>query len=231
MPEQPIKLFASRAERFPEPDAKDVVERVLRAGLAGVPLVGGPVDELLSLVMVPAVEKRRDEWLKDLADVVEQLEKRVEGFKPENLAGNEAFVSATLYATRIALSTHQHEKRVLLRNALLNIAWGKTAEEDRHQVLLTAIEAFTMSHVKVLQFLWTGRGSVALVPPTTNYGQAIQTALPELRVENDFLQHIMNDLRNRGFSNLSGPNAAHPQHPAITNFGIAFLRFVSTPDT
>src|SRR5579859_676379 len=93
----------------------------------------------------------------------------------------------------------------------------------------TAIEAFSPSHVKVLHFLWTGRGSVPPVPPITNYGQAIQTALPELKVQIDLLQHILNDLTNRGFSNLSGPQAAHPQNPVITNFGIEFLHFVSEP--
>jgi hypothetical protein len=228
MSDKPIKLFSSRAEQYPESDAKDVAEGLFRATLAVVPVIGGPADELLSLVLAPAVQVRRDEWLKELDDAVEQLEKRIDGFKPENLSGNNAFISATIYATRIALSTHQKEKRVLLRNALITIALNPTINEDLQQVYLSAIEAFTPSHVKVLNFLWKGSGQ--LVPPVTNYGQAIQSALPELKLQTDFLQHILNDLRSRGFSNLSGPSAAHPQNPAITNFGIEFLHFISAPD-
>lgn len=225
MLEEPI---ASRAEQYPKSDRDDVAQGVVRAALDAIPFVGGPITELLTLVLSPAVQRRRDEWFKDLADAVEQLEKTVEGFRIENLAKNESFVSATIQATRIALATHHQEKRGMLRNALLNIALGKAApNEDLQQVYLTAIEAFTPSHVKVLNFLW--KGSRSLQAPITNYGQAIESALPELRGQSNFLQYIMNDLRNRGFSNLSGPSAAHPQNPAITNLGIQFLTFIAAP--
>ena len=227
MSEDPIKLFASRAERYPESDDADVAQGVARATLAAIPVLGGSITELVSLVLSPAVQRRRDEWFKDLADAVERLERRVEGFRIETLAQNESFVSATIQATRIALATHQQEKRGMLRNALLNIALGAEQNEDLQQAYLTAIEAFTPSHVKVLNFLW--KGSDALQPPITNYGQAIESVLPELRGQSNFLQYIMSDLRNRGFSNLSGPSAAHPQHPAITNLGIQFLTFVAAP--
>ena len=94
---------------------------------------------------------------------------------------------------------------------------------------VNAVGDFTASHVKVLQFLW--KGNTALRPPITNYGQAIEQAHPELRGQGDLVQHIMNHLRNRGFSPLSGPSAAHPQHQAITNLGIEFLTFLSAPET
>lgn len=105
--EKPIKLFDKRSERYPEPEKGDVPGAIVRAGLAAIPIVGGSINEMLSLILAPSVERRRGEWLKDLANVVEELEKQVVGFDPKNLSGNEAFVSASIQATRVALSTHQ----------------------------------------------------------------------------------------------------------------------------
>jgi hypothetical protein len=40
MAEEPIKLFASRADRYPEPDVADNVQGVTRAALAAIPILG-----------------------------------------------------------------------------------------------------------------------------------------------------------------------------------------------
>jgi hypothetical protein len=54
--------------------------------------------------------------LKELADALEELERKVEGFRVENLAQHEAFVSATIQAIRAAISMHQQEKLEALRS-------------------------------------------------------------------------------------------------------------------
>lgn len=207
----------------------------MRAGMAAIPIIGGSINELLSLVLAPALQRRRDEWLKDLADVVEELEKRFDGFDPKNLSGNEAFVSATIHATRVALSTHQKDKRGMLRNALLNISLSKGPNEELQQIFLNAIDTFTCSHVKVLDFLWRQHNILAESSrdsnePISNYGQAINIGLPELRKEAGLLEPIMNDLKIRGFSDVSSPDYVFPRNPAITNLGIQFLHFIEKPE-
>src|SRR5579859_716258 len=92
MTEGPMKLFATRSERYPEPTEADTAVAAARAGIGAIPVIGGSINEILSLVLAPAVARRRDEWFKELADAVEQMEKTVEGFTPENLANNEAFI-------------------------------------------------------------------------------------------------------------------------------------------
>ena len=119
----------------------------------------------------------------------------------------------------------------MLRNALLNIAVGKGPSEDLQQVFLNAIDAFTCSHVKVLNFLWKQHEIIAgssrsSREPLSNYGQAIKIAFSELAKEDHLVQHIMNDLSLRGFSDVSGPRAVFPRNPAITNLGIEFLHFI-----
>lgn len=231
MAEDPIKLFARRAERYPEPTEADTAQAIARAGLAGIPVIGGPINEILSLVLAPAVERRRVEWLKELADALDQLEEKVAGFRVVELADNEAFVSATIQATRIAIGTHQQEKREYLRNALLNIAKGITTDEVKQQVFLNAIEAFTPTHIKALNLIWRGGGlnigwdknSIPMMQRT--YGAAIEILAPEVKGETSLMGALLADLRNRGFSNLGGPDVAFPQGGIITNLGIEFLNF------
>ncbi len=236
MAEDPIKLFSSRAERYPEPDEADAAYGAARAALAAIPGLGGSITEVLSIVLAPAVARRRDEWFKELADALDQVEAKVEGFRVENLAGNEAFVSATVQATRAAAATHQQKKREYLRNALVNVALGKQKDELRQHIFLNAIEAFLPAHVQTLELIW--RGSARKVPwdqqaipmSQRNYGTAIGILNPELKGQPWLTAAILGDLRNRGFSNLVDPNASFPQGSLMTNLGIEFLNFVLSPE-
>ena len=64
----------------------------------------------------------------------------MEGFTIESLADNEAFVTAAIKATRIAIGIQKREKRDMLRHALHNIAVGKAPNEELQQVYLDAVK-------------------------------------------------------------------------------------------
>jgi hypothetical protein len=64
----------------------------------------------------------------------------------------------------------------------------------------------------------------------TNYRQAIEALVPELKGQEDFVQYIMTDLRNRGFSRVGGSNTSFPESPGVTNMGGQFLDFVLKPE-
>lgn len=238
MAEEPSKLFATLAERYPQPDDTDVMLRLARAGIAAIPLVGGPINELLSGVLAPSVTRWRDEFIKGLAEDIEHLKLKVDGFKVEKLVENEQFVSATIHAVRIASATHQQEKRRMLQNALLKVAVGKGPTDELQQVFLNAIEAFSPSHVKVLKALWSGTGELINkhhvkqyeLGNLLNYGNVIRRLVPELEGHDGLVQCVLTELRNRGFSTLSGPEATFPSGTVITNVGIDFLRFVMEPE-
>lgn len=66
----------------------------------------------------PSLERRKEEWFNYLADAVDELRERLDGFDPRDLDGNEQFVSAVLAATTIAMKSHRQEKLEMLRNAL-----------------------------------------------------------------------------------------------------------------
>ncbi|HEV2499884.1 MAG TPA: hypothetical protein VGY31_09930 [Terriglobia bacterium] len=237
MAEKPITLFDSLSERYPERDDTDSMHRGMRAVIAAAPF-GGSVNELLSAVLTPPLVRRRDEWFKELAGRLEKLEGKVDGFKIEKLADNEQFVSATVQATRIALATHQQEKRKMLQNALLKIAVGDGPGDEMQQVYLNAVETFLPSHIKVLRALWSGTQELINkhhVKPTElgnllNYGNLIRRLVPELEGHDGLVQCIITDLRSRGFSTLSGPEAGFPGGSVVTNVGINFLRFLMEPE-
>lgn len=232
MAEKPIRLFDTLAGRYPEPDDVDTLRRYIRAGIAIIPMVGGSMNELLSMVLAPGVMRYRDEWFKDLANLVEELGLRVDGFKPEKLAENDQFISATIQATRIATATHQHDKRVMLRNALFNVATEKGPKEDLQQVFFNAIEEFSPSHVKLLKVLWTGRQDLSrknLFSGVGTYQDVVERLIPELRGQQNLVECILTDLRNRGFSTLDRTNVPYGNATVITNLGIEFLHFVMDP--
>lgn len=229
MAENPIKLFGTLADRYPEPGDADTLRRYIRAGIAIIPIVGGSANELLSTVLAPGVVRRRDEWFKDMADLMDELKSTVEGFKPEKLAESDEFISATILATRIATATHQREKRELLHNALFNVAIGKGPKDDLQQIFFNAIEEFSPSHVKLLKVLWTGRQDLSqrnLYSGVGTYKDAIEKLVPELQNQQSLVECILTDLRNRGFSRLNQVNVPYGNAAVITNLGIEFLHFV-----
>jgi hypothetical protein len=59
MSDEPTNPIATRAQRYPEQTEEDAVQAVARAAVAAVPVIGGTITELLSLVLAPAVERRK----------------------------------------------------------------------------------------------------------------------------------------------------------------------------
>ena len=105
--EEPTKLFATRAEQYPQPNEVDTARRAIEKLAERVPVLGPITVHVIAQFLVPGVERRREEWFKGLADDLDRLQEKIEGFRVEDLANLDAFVSATIQATRIAIGTHQ----------------------------------------------------------------------------------------------------------------------------
>lgn len=235
MAEEPTKLFATRAEQYPQPNEVDTARRAIEKLAERVPVLGPITVHVIAQFLVPGVERRREEWFKGLADDLDRLQEKIEGFRVEDLANNEAFVSATIQATRIAIGTHQSEKHKYLRNALLNVAKGTTSDDLKQQIFLNAIDAFSPAHVKAENLVWRGPGLIRwdehAIPMThRNYGTAMGIVAPELKGQPSLIAAVLADLRSRGFSNLNNPDLSFPQGGIITNLGVEFLNFVLSPE-
>jgi hypothetical protein len=112
-----------------------VLHTLAKAGLSAIPIVGGPAAELFTYLVVPPLTKRRDEWLRLIADGLMALEEKVENFSIESLSQNEDFVTMLLEASYLAVRSHQKEKIESLRNAVLNAAL-EPPEEHAQAILL-----------------------------------------------------------------------------------------------
>jgi len=240
MAEDPIKLFATRAERYPEPTQADIALGTGRAALAAIPFVGGSITEVLSLVLAPAVTRRRDTWLKELADGLEEAERKIDGFTVENLTQDEAFVSAVIEATRSAISTHKDEKRDALRNGLLNIALRRSTDEDQQQTFLRYIDELTVWHLRILTLFQDPPKQLTAKGVKTNYyagsaSQVLEDVYPELKGKREFYDQVAADLNSRG---LVGAGFLYgmmtPQGMVAkrtTPLADAFLAFITDPTT
>jgi len=204
-------------EPLPQPTVEDVAHAGGKGLLSVIPIVGGVASELLGLLSSPVVQ-RRDDWFADLERRLRELEGRVDGFRFDDLAQNEQFVSATLQATQVALRTHQPEKREALRNAVLNISLGKAPVDDRQSVFLNLIDRFTPLHLRVLRFL--------------------KNDAPKPDSPNDVSNHVVLDLNNNGLLHDGRPfTARNRDYPdllssgqwTVNSLGAEFLAFVKEP--
>ena len=196
-------MSEKQSEGLPKREAVDVVHAVVKAGLSAIPYAGGAASELLSLVIGPPLEKRRDNWLEGIATRLEQLEKEREDFKVEDLAENESFVTAVLRATRQALATHRKEKLEALRNAVLNAALPNAPDDDLQLMFINFIEDLTPWHLRILSFLAGIRTWAEVVAEPREvasqftYAATIEQAFPALEGRGEFHNAVLGGLHQR----------------------------------
>jgi hypothetical protein len=185
----------------PSSTVGDAAHMMARAGLSAIPMIGGPGAELFSYLIVPPLTKRRDEWVQSIAEGLQALEKRVDGFTIESLVGNEAFVTIVMNASQLAIRNHRKEKLEALRNAVLNAALNPP-DEDFQAILLNFIDAATPWHLRVLGFYHDPESHLqerGIKLTTGDYlGGYVSQAFPELERQDAFRLQIERDLLHYG---------------------------------
>lgn len=214
----------------PDTTAREVALGLARAGLSLVPAVGGAAAELLTLVVNPIIQGRRDRWLVSLAEAVDDL--RAHGIDVRTLEGNEAVVSIILNATQAAARTHEEEKLDALRNGVVNAVLGVNYDEQMSQMFIRCIDELTPLHLRLLDYYrapdeWFE--SRRMVVPDTF---PLNAVIPELEHRPELyalLAQAENDLVARGLLN-ERRRSGRPQrvpYPLTTSLGDLFLGFVS----
>src|SRR5437868_620890 len=90
---------------------EDVVNRIIKAGVGAIPVLGGPIAEFLSFVIGDPAQERRDDFIRDIYGRVVDLETARAEFTPENLRANESFQATFIQAAQLSMRTLQDEKR------------------------------------------------------------------------------------------------------------------------
>jgi hypothetical protein len=227
----------------PNETVGDAAHTLARAGLSMIPLIGGPAVELLSTILTPPIERRRDEWIESIATGLQMLAEKVDGFNIDDLSQNEIFVTTVLHASQVALRSHQREKLRALRNAVLNTAIRNATDEDLQLIFLRYIDMFTPLHMRILhlfddiQAVARTSGIVILHLETdnisSNYYDLLEYIFPELKDKKALCKHIGEDLYSNGLLTLNNIQAPLPERFVYYSYtsllGKQFLSFITSP--
>ncbi|MBN2181301.1 MAG: hypothetical protein JW715_05255 [Sedimentisphaerales bacterium] len=210
----------------PKKSAGDYAHTIAKAGLSSVPVFGGPAVELFQNVIQPPLGKRLNEWMRQVGEKLQFLEKQ--GQKLEDLQNNEVFISAVMHASQLALRTHKKEKLDALRNAVINIAKGQAPEEAIQHIYLDFVDSLTELHLRILKVIQSPsapKGEIGSLSGVIEYN------IPELGDKRELLNLLWKDLLSRdlvGGDSLDAVmigNRWREKH--TTKFGDEFLNFIS----
>lgn len=215
--------------KVPKQSKGDVAHTLMKAGLSAIPHLGGPAVELFQNLIQPPLEKRRGEWMAQVGEKLEELETK--GLKLSELQNNEAFVSAVMHASQIALRTHQAAKQDALRNAIINVAKGQAPDEALQNVFLNLVDSFTELHLRILEVF-----QAPAPPPNMSMGglsSVLEHSMPELRGNRELYDQLWKDLYSRGLVNTDGLHVTMTgrglREKRTTGIGDAFLKFIKEP--
>jgi hypothetical protein len=229
------------AYKVPQPGLLDHAHTATKAALSAVPVVGGPIAELVGTYISPPLIRRRDQWMESIADGLRELEARSDGFKLSDLSENETFITAVMHATRAALGSHQKEKLTALRNIVLNSTLPGAPDDDTQLMFLSIVDGLTPWHLKILQFLVDpledGSGGLRLYPgPMDSPAEMLEYVFPDLKGRRPFYDQVVMDLYTRGLLAtddlhvvVSKKGRGEEFGSQVTEWGKQFLEFVTSP--
>ena len=216
----------------PKAGKSDTAHAVAKAGLSAIPLVGGPAAELFNMIVVPPLERRRVEWMEEVAEALRSLEGQGR-VNLEDLAQDKGFVSTVMQATQAALRTHVREKREALRNAVLNATLPGAPGEALQAVFLSLVDSFTEWHLRLLKLFQA--------PPPLDVtlmgslSQVAETAYPEIKGKDAFRDLVWKDLFERRLVSTdhlhTSMSASSLKAKRTTDLGDEFIAFISSPET
>lgn len=220
--------------------ATDIAREVGRAIVSAIPAAGGPLQVAFENIFSSPIEKRKEAWLNQLADVINEVQKRVGEITPEKLAENDAFVTVVMQASQVAIRNHQQEKLEALRNAVLNAALPNPPHEDEQMIFLRLIDQLTPWHLRILSVLddpikWMERNNIH--NPGWGMGGAstvLEYCFPHLQGQRETYDQIVLDLQGQGM--LGQGQFLHVMMTGggmvasrTTDRGQRFIRFISEP--
>ena len=218
----------------------DAAYEVGRTIVAAVSAADGPLHVLCENAFQVPLDKRRQAWIQELACVVEELQEKVDGLRPESLAQDEAFVTVALQASQVAMCNHRPEKLRALRNAVLNSALPSAPSEDVQMVFLRLVDELTPLHLRLLAFLDSPgelmQCNEVVVEVSESLCGVIEVCFPELAGQRNLYFQLVKDLQNRGLvaagSYLqTGMSGQGLRAPRTSDLGRRFLKYTSEPGT
>lgn len=213
---------------------------VAKAAAQFIPFAGGTAAEVLGAIISPNIERRRTEWLECIARRLNDLSQRMKTLTPEAISQNEAFTTAFLHASQIAITTHQQEILDALRNAVLNVAIGDGPDDSLQTIFLDAINALTPWHIRLLECIadpvaWAKARNYRIGDPPPDPVTILDAFYRGKLPTEGFQEQVFQSLYNLGLTTTNTMPAGLPTGafvqvpPRITELGKKFLAFIAEP--
>lgn len=180
--------------KTPEKGKTDLAIAVAKGLVSAIPIAGGALVELGDLYLNP-LERRRNEWVIDVSKALNQIRAELDMI-PEQLQENEHFISALYKASEVAIRTHQSEKRVALRNALVSSAAPAAADDEEAAIFIRYIDEFGPMHLKALHHLSHQAGQFARFDKLAQVCDLLSRLL-DRTIERSLLRTLLQDLDSR----------------------------------
>lgn len=188
----------------PDKTSGDTVHAIVKSITSAIPTAGGPLSVMLETIFSPPIERRREKWFKQLAEVVSELEQQVANLSTETLSQNEIFVTIALQATQIALRNHQDEKLQALRGAVLHAALPNGPDEQLQLMFLHFVDELSPAHLSLLALFndpvrWMEKHNIQY-PGWETGGTSVVVVhcFPNLRGRREIYEQLVRDLQARG---------------------------------
>jgi len=214
----------------------DIAQSIVKGSIGAIPIVGSLASEIFGLIVTPPLEKRRAEWMNEVAEKLKELESKGQ-IDFDKLREDDQFLNIMLQSTSFALKTSEKEKILCFKNALTNAARGECPDKTKTQIFLNQLDNFTTWHIRILKLIdnpkyWYKRQE----REQPNYmmgsiSSMLKDAFPELKSQDELIEVIWNDLENVGFHRTGSVKTTMSGDGVLSNrtteFGQEFLDFIS----
>jgi hypothetical protein len=221
-------------------EARDKTAKII----AGMIPMGSASYELITTLVVPLHEKKKQEFINDLATRLKRLEKQGKvDFK--ELAENEEFNTIITKAILLAQQNHQKEKIIALKslviNSTLEINSGMLDYEEQN-MYLRIVERIDATQFIMLKMFYKPKDYLHaidradLINSTDRISTLFLNVYPDFKEKIDLLTQMWAELHRFGlvsseiFSNQFSINTTTLRSNVITSFGIKFLELIDNPN-
>lgn len=203
-----------------------------------MPLAGNALAVFLGAGLDMRYNRRRERWFTQLAEAAQKLSERVEDFDPESLIDSDLFADAVVSAIRTVDHTDQENKLRALCNAVLNSVGPQAPDADSRAILLSLIDRFTPSHLRLLTLLddpaaWFASQDTDLSAARLPGNRVtVEAGLPEMRSRQDLHAVVHGDLYASGLAGRLVTGLATqftPESRHTTDFRRQLVRFIADP--
>jgi hypothetical protein len=168
-------------------------------GLAGA-LAAGGLQAVVEIFFIDRWKQRQEAWSNELAAAVEEIRAQKNVSEEElvsTLTNDDDFIATLQQATTYAIRSHQHEKLVALRNAVVNAALPGAPEIDLQSMFLRLVDELSPTHLRIL---WVYNDPLAAVDAV---GGLMSLSRRVTQVDRStILDAALPDLRARAVTNV-----------------------------